>query len=249
MEISLKDLATFNATKAPILFCDLNEVCRYGNSAFFDWYGKKKEEIIGKIDLKTLLGDSNYHAHYSYIANALKGEKQSIELSLTILEGESRETLLTLLPYTVDNLVLGFFLHLTDFTELRQVAKREPLFEKPTAGLFASFIENSPVPAWIVDPEGIVRYLNEAYLKVKPQVRIGQSILKSFPTEIAEAYQTANREILALRKTFFGTEKVIDGLLGERVFKIVKFPLFYENKYMIGGFAIDITEQVQAHLN
>ena len=244
MEISLGDLAPFNVTKAPILFCDVNEVCRYGNPAFFDWYGKKREEIIGKIDLKKFLGEVNYHAYDGFIAKALKGAKQSIEVSLTLLDTESREVLITLLPYTVENLVLGIFIHVTDFTELRQVTNREPVFEKPKEGIFASFIENSPVPAWIIDPQGVVRYLNEAFTKVKPQVKVGQSILKSFPTAVAEAYLKDNREILALRKTFSATEKVLDKLLGERVFKIVKFPLLYENIYMVGGFAIEITEWV-----
>src|SRR5215471_11469963 len=122
-------------------------------------------------------------------------------------EGELKEVLLTFLPYTINDHVIGFFLHITDFTELRQMAKRET-FEKPTDGVFLSFIENTPVPAWIVDAEGIVHYINDAFRKVKPQVKVGLSFLKSFPAHIGEAYQKANREILELRKTFIGTEKI-----------------------------------------
>jgi PAS domain-containing protein len=246
MEISLSELTAFNISKSPILFWDELEICRYANPAFFNWYGKKQNDILGKLDLKSLLGDSNYLGTHDIIAKALKGTKETFELVLNMMDSEPREVLFTLLPYTINNHVIGFFLHLTDFTELRQAAKKEPIFEQASMGIFANFVENSPVPAWIVDAGATVRYLNEAYMKVKPQVKVGYSFLKTFPKEVAEAYQKTNQEILALRKTFTGIEKVIDGILGERVFKIVKFPLIYENKFMIGGFAIDITEQVLA---
>jgi PAS domain-containing protein len=242
MDINLRDLETFNSTKAPVMFWDMNEVCRYGNPTFFNWFGKTPADIIGKLELKTLLGDSTYQNNQSLIKKALSGSNQSIELKLSILEAESKEVLLTFLPYTINDHVIGFFLHITDFTELRQMAKKES-FEKPSDGVFLSFVENTPVPAWIVDVEGMVHYINDAFKEVKPQIKMGQSFIKSFPADIAESYQKSNREILAQRKTFIGTEK-ISGLLGERIFKIVKFPLLYKNKNMIGGFAIDITDQV-----
>ena len=244
MNISSRDLSTFNATRAPILFWDQQEICRYANPAFFEWFGNTPDDIIGRLDLKSFLGDSNYQTHHGIIEKSLQGAKQSIELALPISHGTLKEVLLTLIPYTANDLVIGFFLHLTDFTELRMAAKKEPISEKITEGIFASFIAHSPVPAWIVDAAGIVHYLNEAFLKVKPQVRIGHSYMKSFPSEVAEAYQRVNREILALRKAFFSTEKIFDGLLGERIFKIIKFPILFNKEYMVGGFAIDITEQL-----
>src|ERR1700745_3324852 len=116
MDISLKDLSTFNATLAPILFWDQQEICRYANPAFFDWFGKKPDDIIGKLHLKTLLGASNYQTHHGIVAKSLKGAKQNIELVIPISHVTSKQVLLTLLPYNANDLVIGFFLHITDFT-------------------------------------------------------------------------------------------------------------------------------------
>jgi PAS domain-containing protein len=244
MGINMGDLEAFNATKAPILYCDMNEVCRYGNPAFFDWFGKKPEQIVGKIDLRTLLGDSNYLGNDSLIKKALNGAKQSIELLFRLTDGKLREILLTFLPYHVNDRVHGLFLHLTDFTAIKLLTKKETSPEKTPDGIFQSLVENSPMPAWIVDSDSIVYYLNEAYKKLKPQVKVGKPFLESFANDAAKAYQDQNREILASGKTFSAIEKLFDGLPEERVFKYVKFPLLYKNKYMIGGFAVDITANV-----
>src|SRR5215471_6531999 len=99
MEINLHDLETFNSTKAPVVFCDMNEICRYGNPTFFTWFGKPSTEILGQLDLKTLLGGSVYQDNQSLINKALNGSNESMETKLSF-EGELKEVLLTFLPYT-----------------------------------------------------------------------------------------------------------------------------------------------------
>jgi hypothetical protein len=227
-----------------VLFCDKNEVCQYGNPVFFDWFGKNPDEIIGRMNLKAFLGDSNYSKCYGYLENSLKGVKQSFELELSFPDNGSRELSITTVPYSVNDQIVGFFLHFTDLTELNQSEKRKALFENTSKTIFRSFMENSPLPTWIVDSENIVHFLNEAYRKVRPQVKMGQSFLKSFSPEIAAAYQDSNLKILALQQSVTTMEKLQDEVYGERVYKIIKFPLFYKNRYMIGGFAIDITNEL-----
>ena len=129
MDINLRDLETFNSTQAPVLFWDMNEVCRYGNPTFFNWFGKNPGDIVGSLELKALLGESVYKENQILISKARNGTNQSIELKLSLPNDELREVLLTFLPYNVNEHVIGFFLHITDFTELKQLAKKET-FEK-----------------------------------------------------------------------------------------------------------------------
>ena len=246
MEINLRDLESFNETNAPVLYCDNNEICQYGNTAFFDWYGKKPNDILGKLDLRTLLGHANYQNNQSHIQNAFLGIKQGIEMVLSVIGAGSREVLLTLLPYKVNNQLAGFFLHFTDFTEIEETNKRKLSFDEPNEGIFLKFIHNSPLPAWIVDAKGIVHFINDAFKKVKPKIILGKSFLDLLPADVANDYQKTNLEILSSRKTIMHTEKVNDPILGERVFKSVKFPIQYKNKSMVAGFAMDITEEVSA---
>jgi PAS domain S-box-containing protein len=243
VELILKDLKAFDGMDAPILFWDKNELCRYANSVCYQWCGKKPADLVDKIDLKTLIGELNYQENYNLIQSSLKGARQNFELRFPLLNHEPKEVSVALLPYTLNGATIGFFLHVTDITGIRQSANPGTLFGRSDE-IFKNFIENSPMPAWIVDSENVVHYLNAAYRKAKPNVKVGESFLRAFPREIAEAYRDTNRKILALQQIISGLEKIPDSSGKEKIYKTVKFPLFYQNKFMIGGFAVDITEQL-----
>jgi len=45
-----------NNTQAMLAYWDKNLVCRFANDAYFEWFGKKKEDMINRITLTELLG-------------------------------------------------------------------------------------------------------------------------------------------------------------------------------------------------
>jgi PAS domain S-box-containing protein len=243
IDLILKDLTAFDRMSGPVSFWDKNELCRYANAACYEWCGKKPEEIVNKIYLKTLLGDKNYEANYNLIQSSLEGTKQNFDLEFTPSGSHVREFSVELMPYNSNNVTVGFFLHVTDITEIKNFNIEESPLGR-LDDLFKNLIENTPTPAFVVDSEHVVRYLNGAYRKLKPYVNVGNSILKSFPPEIAESYVATYRKIFASRQINSATEKVLDSDGNEKVFKIVRFPLSYQNKSMVGGFAIDITDQL-----
>ena len=82
-------------------------------------------------------------------------------------------------------------------------------------------------------------------MKVRPFMKVGKSVFKSFPKALAETYLKENREVLLTLKTLSIIEKAPDPQGKIRTFKVVKFPIMFKERYMVGGYALDITEQVE----
>lgn len=41
---------------AMVAYWDKNEICRFANNAYMEWHGKSRDEIVGKMTMKELLG-------------------------------------------------------------------------------------------------------------------------------------------------------------------------------------------------
>ena len=131
---SLNDMGLLVADKisAMLAYWDQNQVCRFANNAYIEWFGKSKEEMVDKITMKELLGPL-YEKNLQYIIAALKGEKQIFEREIRLPNGEVRQALATYLPDIVDGNVRGFFVHVADVTYVKELeaqllnARREML--------------------------------------------------------------------------------------------------------------------------
>jgi PAS domain S-box-containing protein len=118
---------------AMLAYWDKDLVCRYANSAYLDWFGKTKAQMINHIRIDELLGPL-YEKNLPYIKGALSGKKQLFEREIPI-PGESgvRHSLATYIPDISNGEVLGFFVHVADVTYLKDLehniasAKRETL--------------------------------------------------------------------------------------------------------------------------
>ncbi len=113
--------------------------------------------------------------------------------------------------------------------------------------LFEQFMQNSPLVAWLTDARGVIQYMNPVYLKTYgfSEQDIGKSIYELFTATIAADYHTNNQRVL---KTGEPVEVVEKGLKADgdlQVLKIYKFPLVVNNEQMIGGWGVDITDQVE----
>jgi len=103
---------------AMLAYWDKNLVCRFANSAYVEWFGKKKEEMVDKITLKELLGPL-FEKNLPFISGALRGEIQTFEREIPLPAGGTRHGLANYYPEIVNGEVKGFFVHVADVTPLK----------------------------------------------------------------------------------------------------------------------------------
>ncbi|WP_316791813.1 PAS domain-containing protein [Pedobacter frigoris] len=97
-------------------YWDKDLICRFANKEFFKLIDKPSEELIGKTDLKTLLGIA-YDLHYPYIKSVLNGHSQNYESEIYLQSGERYSIIATYYPDIEDGEVVGFFAHITNFKQ------------------------------------------------------------------------------------------------------------------------------------
>lgn len=107
---------------AMLAYWDKDLVCRFANAAYRDWFGKTREEMVGKLTIKELLGPL-YELNLPYILGALEGKTQTFEREIPLLSGEIRYSLANYFPDIKDNQVRGFFVHVADITHLKILEK------------------------------------------------------------------------------------------------------------------------------
>ncbi len=132
------------------------------------------------------------------------------------------------------------------FFEQKKKEAEENLYQ--SRRLFEDFMENCPLPAWITDEDGIMRYMNPNYIKeiFFTKEALGKNIKDLFPKTIADDYYTNNASVLKNNKAISVVEQAAKADGSSTTYLVSKFPLQYEQKRMVAGWAVDITEQVKA---
>jgi PAS domain S-box-containing protein len=108
-------------------------------------------------------------------------------------------------------------------------------------------MENSPILAWITDGNGKIKYLNPAYLKTYHLKKedIGKSVFEVFPQSIAQQICENNELVQQTSQPVKTIETGITPDEREHIYQVVKFPVASDNKVYIGGWAIDLTEEIR----
>ena len=115
---------------------------------------------------------------------------------------------------------------------------------------FRAFMDHSPAAAWITDTDGRIIYLSASYrrmLLLPAGELIGRTASDLYPPEIARVYLDNIRAVARSGEVLRAFEPVIraDGTTGEGL--VYKFPLGdADGKTLVGGVAIDITDQTRA---
>lgn len=117
-DISILGIEVADHITAMLAYWDKDLVCRFANSAYVDWFGKKKEEMVDKITIKELLGPL-FEKNLPFIFGALKGEIQTFEREIPLPTGGTRHSLANYYPDIVNGEVIGFFVHVADVTPLK----------------------------------------------------------------------------------------------------------------------------------
>jgi len=115
--------------------------------------------------------------------------------------------------------------------------------------IFQSFMNNTHSPAWIIDEDGYIVYMNDIFKRVW---KLNNSHLYSnmrdlMPTEMVEEYMANNRKVLETGQPLITIENSLrqDGSQG--VYLVFKFGLQTgTHKRLIGGQSIDITDEKRA---
>lgn len=102
---------------AMVAYWDANQVCVFANSAYHDWFGMTRQEVIG-LTMAELLGPL-YAKNLPYIRAAYEGKKQVFEREIPAPDGRVRHGLATYTPHFVDGQVRGIFVHVADVTPLK----------------------------------------------------------------------------------------------------------------------------------
>jgi PAS domain S-box-containing protein len=115
---------------------------------------------------------------------------------------------------------------------------------------FQAFMAHSPAAAWITDVNGRMIYLNPTYFrmfKFSESDVIGKSIFEIYDPEFAQQFFENIRTVARTNQVVEAIETAPrpDGTVGE--FLVYKFPILNSSEQaMVGGVAIDITEQQAA---
>lgn len=107
-----------NNIPAMVAYWDKELKCTYANNAYQEWFGKSPEQMRG-ISLQELLGDVVFSKNEPYIRAALQGEPQRFERTLVKADGSTGYTLARYIPDLESGQARGFFVLVSDITELK----------------------------------------------------------------------------------------------------------------------------------
>ncbi|MEI6207947.1 MAG: PAS domain S-box protein [Desulfuromonadales bacterium] len=108
--------------------------CGFANRAYQDWFGKTSEEMRG-IHIMDLMGGELFHKNESFIRAVLQGETQVFERTLIKADGSSGYTWAHYIPDVADGAVRGFFVLVSDITELKKAENQLKHNQKRLEGL------------------------------------------------------------------------------------------------------------------
>lgn len=106
--------------------------CDFANAGYLEWFGKTREQMRG-LHIKDLLGEDLFRLNLPYIQAALAGERRQFERVLTKPNGDVGHVWATYVPDRQGDAVRGFFVLVTDITELKRAQQRLLLQSEITA--------------------------------------------------------------------------------------------------------------------
>lgn len=155
--------------------------------------------------------------------------------------------------FSHENQFLGLRISNRDITEQKQIETQRQQAEqalRESEARFQAFMNHSPAPAWITDINGLILYVSQTYsqsFQLPTEDLLGKTIFDIYPTNIAQQFLD---NILTVSQTHEVMKTIEiaprpDGSLGD--FLVYKFPIpDPSGQILIGGVAIDVTQQHQA---
>ena len=182
-----------------LAYVDSERRLQFANRAWLDWFGKKREEVLGR-SVRESVGDVLLQPDEEAIAKVLRGEATGRAADMRGAEGRVGNFWIYRLPDVVDGAIRGYFFIATDVTEMRRSERR--LQELNTKLIQAeSFTrgvaDNLPVRVAYWDSDARCRFANKVYCEW-----IGRSldqVLGKTKAEIFDDEETSERRAYTRR--------------------------------------------------
>jgi diguanylate cyclase (GGDEF)-like protein/PAS domain S-box-containing protein len=101
-----------------VAYWNLDMRCEYANKAYLERFGRTWEQMHG-ITLRELLGEELFAKSEPHVRAALRGEPQVFERPLARADGGAGHTLARYIPDADNGVVRGFYVLVSDVTELK----------------------------------------------------------------------------------------------------------------------------------
>jgi len=235
--------SVLNHTPAMIGYWNQDLTNKFGNKAYEEWFGVDPENMSGK-HIRDILGEKLYVLNEPYFQAVLRGEPQLFERTIIDVSGRERYTLASYIPDISEEQVKGFFVLVTDITELKIAQLR---ISQSEASLRAMY-DNLPFLAWMKDTKGVYVQANRHWIKSAALSCLadlqGKTDFDFWPKDLAEHYRTVDEEVMQTRQQKKLIEKSIDNGV-EYWVETFKSPVVDEQGRILGtiGLARDITEE------
>ncbi|PPS41426.1 PAS domain S-box protein [Chroococcidiopsis sp. TS-821] len=253
--------AILDSANYAIISTDLNGTITTFNKCARQWLKYTPAEVIGQTtpiifhdvyEIAQLIGESSESTNVmsllfdELLTKARHGETEEYKLSYIRKDGSRFPVMLSITPLrdSRDN-ITGFVTIASDITEREQAlaALRE------SEERFKTFMNNSPVTAFIKDAQGRYLYINEP-LERAFNVKLSdiQNMIDAnwLPPATAQQLRENDLAVLAIGQTVEFIEYIPTPDGQWRYWLCFKFPMKdASGQQLVGGVAIDITEQKQ----
>ncbi|MEO6853003.1 MAG: diguanylate cyclase [Rhodoferax sp.] len=141
-----------------IAYWNADLVCLFSNASYQAYYGKTPEQMDG-ISLQQLFGEALFAKNEPMVQAALRGEKQQFERTMTKADGRIVFVWVQYVPDVQDGRGQGFFVLISDFSEL----KRAQLAVMESEKFARSIIDTVPETICVLDKTGTIIAVNQAW--------------------------------------------------------------------------------------
>ncbi|MGJ5206388.1 PAS domain S-box protein [Bradyrhizobium sp. HKCCYLR20261] len=185
-----------DAVPSVMAYWDRDLRCRFANSAYAEWFGRSLEELVG-CHVTSLLDATLFAEAEPHIQAALSGQPQNYERMLNKADGSIRDTWTNYIPHRDANGdVIGFFVLVTDITEMREAQR----MIKESEARYRILADNSSDLIIQLDRDLRLRYVSPAcrdILGVDESELLGQQPYGPIHPEDVEQLQTTLNSLLA----------------------------------------------------
>jgi PAS domain S-box-containing protein len=235
------------STNNPIGLVGWNYIYQYVNDPYCQALNKSADEIIGR-SVTELFGRNFFETimepHYK---KCFAGENVNYQEWFDFPGWGRRYMDVRYYPYREsDGRVTAVVTNVHDITEIKQL----DMDLKESQERFRTFMDNIPASVYIKDENDIHIYANPSAfesVKKKPEEFLGSTTRDFWPPDIADMLIELDRKVLSEDIPRI-TEEWSTADIGETLWRRdIKFPIKLESgKKLLGGIAIDITENKQA---